>query len=118
MTGGVLSSTTMIELQVTKLPAESATATSRTLVPSGRLPSTVNEKIVPALVAATSLVRNAVPLRLQTTSRASPSGSETSSSLVMVVLQSILVESGQTRTGGRFVTSAINCPRISPGGFE
>src|SRR5512133_2461694 len=116
MTGGVVSTTVTTVPQEAVLVALSVTVTATLFVPSGRLALNITGVVVPGLPAGIVLVWALVPLTLQTTFSASPSGSETTTVIVAVVPHSTVASGPQVMVGGT-LTSATSWPRISPSGF-
>src|SRR5258706_11313180 len=117
MTGGVVSTTVMVEEQEAVLPAESDTAMPMLFVPSGK--TAVSDTLFSALgaLAARLLVCTARPFKLQTTVMASPSGSATVAVSVALLAHSATAGAGHVNTGARFVDVGITWARTSPPGY-
>src|SRR6266853_3971184 len=104
MTGGVVSTTVTVVEQEAVLVAVSVTVTPITLVPSGKSPMKETFTAAGGLLAGRVLVWRPPPFKVQTTVRASPSGSDTRTVSKAGVAHSTVLGVGQLTDGGELVT--------------
>src|SRR5438045_215255 len=99
-TGGVVSTTVIIVEQDVELVALSVTVTATTLVPSGKTPEKETLTAPGGLLTGKVLVWRPAPLRVQTTVKPSPSGSDTKTVTCAMVAHSTVLAAGQLTVGG------------------